>query len=107
MMLPITSPVAEIRPTATSGPRPVRTRVSVPGTGKAIMYNAPGGQVGRVEGLLTRANARRVTHLLLQEERPFRHNEITIATGAVTGVDGGLHHDLGPNQIEDVPPAVG
>jgi hypothetical protein len=43
----------------------------------------------------------------LREEQPFRHNEITIAVEAVTGMDGGLHHDLGPDQIEDVLPAVG
>jgi hypothetical protein len=60
-----------------------------------------------VEGFLARGDTRRVTHLLLHEEQPFRHNEITIAVEAVTGMDGGLHHDLGPNQIEDVPPAVG
>jgi hypothetical protein len=67
------------------------------------------GEVGRVgpRSLLPPGDACRVTHLLLQEERPFRDNEITIAVEAVTGMDGGLRHDLGPNQIEDVPPAVG
>ena len=74
---------------------------------EAITYTLLVGQVGRVEGFLTIGDARRVTRLLLQEERLFRHNEITIAVEAVTGMDGGLRHDLGPNQIGDVPPAVG
>ena len=71
---------------------------------EAITYTLLVGKIGRVEGFLTIGDARRVTRLLLQEEPPFRHNEITIPVKAVTG---GVQLDLGPNSIEDVRPAVG
>jgi hypothetical protein len=89
-----------------AGPRPVERAYRFPERVRRSCRRS--WRAGRPRrGLLTIGDARRVTHLLQQEEQPFRHNEITIAVEAVTGMDGGLHHDLGPNQIEDVPPAVG
>ncbi len=76
------------------------------GTTSGDHVYAAGGRVSCVQRFVITGDGRRVTHLLLREERPFRHNEMTIAARAVTGMDGGLLHDLGPNQIEDVTAAV-
>jgi hypothetical protein len=65
--------------------------------------HATDGEIGSVQGFVTTAGERRVTHILLREGHLFTRKEVAIPVDAIAGVDTGIRLNLSKKEIEDLP----
>jgi hypothetical protein len=92
------------------GPQVMASDVGPPGevaVSRGEPVRAAGGDIGRVQGLLSDRASHQWTHVLLREEHPSGGRDVAIPRSAVAGgADDGIRLRIARQEVQDLPPAA-